>query len=428
MLDVRRLFLIGLIFSWLPLHVAAEKRLAIIQFESDSLRVSQQERLMSFLRQRFSRDPRFEIQGVDFLRNQLSSKNKLRIEFERLARIQFENFQALERRLAEAKSQYLESRFSEVSQELASIWAQTNSAALYLTASFVADVLSYSAGAEYFLGNKQGARLYLDGLYSIGLSSLFRERAFPPGLREIFVELADNRLFPSSSFKIDLGARNVQTNFLGTSVSRADRQVQTLSLSLQHPLLQEKMLVFNRPKYQPVMTQINQLPQTINWQAFDQGEEIPRGVFAPLEGEAPARLLELLKIIDADLVLLGRVENENERWFVQGQIFEPLTRLQTSIVSRNASDSESVEGLESLANDLYQQLAQQIRKDGNLSSVSPIQIPSLPEATGVSKNRGIYQKWWFWTLIGAGVAGAGTGAYLLLKPEDRLQFEVRRAP
>ncbi|MBN2722593.1 MAG: PEGA domain-containing protein [Deltaproteobacteria bacterium] len=36
----------------------------------------------------------------------------------------------------------------------------------------------------------------------------------------------------------------------------------------------------------------------------------------------------------------------------------------------------------------------------------------------------IYKKWWFWTAIGAGVAAAGGGTYMILKLKNRPEFEV----
>lgn len=126
-------------------------------------------------------------------------------------------------------------------------------------------------------------------------------------------------------------------------------------------------------------------------------------------------LIEFLKNRDLDAVLLMNASsNLKNDWIVRGQIFR-LRNLQKSPVVEVVGKQSS-----EIAKVLVRRLLLFVNEDGDI--IEPANVDFKQEAY---LGPPVYKSWWFWALVGAGVAGASTAGYFLLKPEDQLRFSVR---
>src|SRR5690606_8056877 len=118
---------------------------------------------------------------------------------------------------------------------------------------------------------------------------------------------------------------------------------------------------------------------------------------------------QLFEILNANVILLGHLTKDlHGLYLARAQWLEYPEDRRSPVVQVEAKSWEE------LVSSLSEKLLKLLSPEGRILGFDAIsKVQALDKNQVTSK---FYEKWWFWTLVGVGVAGLGTGAYFVLKP------------
>jgi hypothetical protein len=281
---------------------------------------------------------------------------------------------------------------------------------LILPNSLAPEIVSYLSAAHYFLGNKSKAQLYITALFEVSKDVIVNVDEFPPDIVDLYEEARRSRLNAQSVRLIEFLPKTAKLRHLGFEKEIIKGEKKAISLPLDSPLLRSQPIVFEAEGYAPKTYLMNELPAEVKLQSLDDRR-------LSTNGQLKARLESL----DSDLILFADVTRDlNKSYIMKAQWLEwPSDKRSEAVYIEAAS-------LSSMIVEAQAKLLALLTPDGRIRSLERAALANSIAHPGLAREKApFYEKWWFWTAVGVGVAGLGVGGYFLLKPEDKLRFAVR---
>lgn len=397
--------------------VSGEKpRLGVVDFKAESELPESREKLLNDVRQEFQWQGVFELLNQDQLDIVQQKIDPREIEQKALREQENEEWRVFKSLVQRARQVYSESRFEESLRILNNALSVLSRCGLAIELSLVDEFLAFKAANEFFLSNEKASKASLRWRNFLTDKKSLDPQRFPPSFIAFDAGLKEeNPRLRRQVVKSE--PKDLSLRFLGKDLKTRQSKV-GLEFEIPNSLdfFSSMPIFFLKQDFIPQTAMISQIPKSLELKAYEKREKIKKDLFSILGSVAPtSELIEFLKNRDLDAVLLMNASsNLKNDWIVRGQIFR-LRNLQKSpvveVVGKQSSEVAQV---------LVRRLLLFVSEDGDI--IEPANADFKQEAY---VERPITKKWWFWALVGAGVAGASTAGYFLLKPEDQLRFSVR---
>jgi len=328
----------------------------------------------------------------------------------------------LKKNLEVAKDLYLRSRFEDSLRELSAIWVSMDSAALALESEFPKEVLLYTAASEFFRGEEKLTKQYMRAILDLDDEYFINAQAFPPEFIQLFSEVKAEKRWPRRTLLFRSNVNEVRAKFLGSIIPVEKGQLFSISLPVKHPILEPQPIVLSADGKAPIMIEMAEFPSELNFESIEPQRLETSDLFGVLGNlTLSPQQRDLFERLGADILLLGNLTKDLEGdYSIKAQWLEPESDRRSPVVSYEGKE------LEGLAAGISLKLLPLISPEGNVYSVrgglSALGLKKSLKPRGES----LFNKWWFWTAVGVGMAGLGVGGYFLLKPEDELRFVVRQ--
>ncbi|MDB5038379.1 MAG: hypothetical protein JWQ35_1907 [Bacteriovoracaceae bacterium] len=417
-----RSLLIGLIFAFqIATYAEAPKRVGIIDIESTVLDPNDKESLLSLVRERIAATKLMTAVKADELESKLLQKNPLQKDSEKLMSDHENKKAEIEKQVADARNDYLSSRFDEAIAALQTAFSGLPEASLLLTPDMPSDILKMLAASYFFLGDEAKAKTYLSALLDLDSDALLDAEKYPPPLIEIFNSIKKEAREPLDTWTFESSQKEFKVSFLGFVQPVTEEAAKlTLHLPIKHSLFGAQNIVLSKEGFAPVIAPLSHLPKEVRFVSIEDRRRPTRGLFGPIVSGTPsAELKWFTNTFQLSIIFLGSAEkNADGIWFLKGQWLETPTS-RTSAISESSHENISI-----AVDHLIDQMMLTLPTDK--IQAEPIAETGSTSSMEIVEKKPFYKTWWFWTLAGVGVAGAGAGAYLFLKPESTLQFQMTK--
>lgn len=405
----------ALIFSFMAL-VGEKPRLGVVDIKAESELPGDKEKLLNEVRQEFQWQAIFELLNQDQINVVQQKIDPREIEQKALREKEVQEWETFKSLLQRGRQFYSESRFDESLAILNNALSVLPRCGLAIELSLIDDFLAYKAANEFFLSNQKASRNSL-----IWRNFLTDKKSLDP------------QKFPPRFIALDLSIKEENLTFRNQLVTSEPKNLSVwlLGKNLKTQLVEDKIefelpkspdffssmrIFFLKEGFVPQSMPISRIPKSIKLEAYERTERVKEDVFNILGSVAPSsELIEFVKNRDLDAILLMNASsNLRNEWIVRGQIFRLRNLQKSPVVEVVGKETDEI------AKVLVRRLLLFVDKDGDI--IEPANS-DFKQETYVELP--ITKKWWFWTLVGVGVAGAGTAGYFLLKPEEQLKFSVR---
>jgi hypothetical protein len=411
------MWVLGFVFSMILAAAEHKPKLGIVDLKTDSQLPDSKEDLLRDLRQEFQWQGVFELTNHEQLLKLQNRIDPRELE-QRQRRLQeSEEWEIFKRQLQGARQLYAESRFAESLSLLDSALLVLFKSGLAVEPAVVGDFLVYKAANEFFLSNQESARESLIWRNFLTDSRSIDTQKFSP----LFIAF-DNKVKMEAPrlrlYSVDLSAPGAVVFFLGKRLGVSSTEQQSFGVELPSSMTFFSLapIFFLKDGYLPKSVEAAKLSGKIDLEPYDTSEKVEDDLFQVLGSLAPSTALtDFLKERDLEAVLLiNAAVNLKNEWIVRSQIFRLRNFQKSPVVEVIGKDRSEV------AKTLVRRLLLFVDEAGNI--IEPTGL-DLRERAYVSQP--LYKKWWFWALVGTGVAGATTAGYFLLKPEEQIKFSVR---
>ncbi len=421
-------FTLVYVLAFGPVFAQSVKRTGVIDVDSDVLSDADKASVIAFVKDRFAKETYLSLVRDEEIDENLVEKNRLRAQVERL-RLDHEN------RLADLKTQFNEalkfyqaSQFEEAIGVLEAAWSSLKTAALVMDTTLPSEILKLLAACHFFMGEESKSKQEFVTLLDLDPESLLSAQRFPPALQELYGKAKAEKRFERKFWTVGSSVQGIRANLLGYPIDFQEGEKTSFKIPLGHPILGDQVLVVEKEGFVPLLISLKSLPTTLNWQPTSDQRQSTKGLFSPVGSlTPPVELKKIIQKLNLDLIFLNHVGRDpSGKWMVKAQLLEQPSGRTTPIVQRvNASLREA---LTEICNELLSYVSPEgaiLTNPQRRAAEAQAQAAEKAQVSAESgEDRPFYKTWWFWTIVGVGVAGAGVGAFLLLKPEDSFKFEV----
>lgn len=386
-----------------------------------------------FLKQ-FKRSSRFDLLPQQEIFRILNSGNDL-LDKERelleTARTRYEDF---ERFYKQGKELYLNSRFQEAISEFAEASRALLDAAVILDDnSRWVEIAIYMGVCYSFLGKDKEASIAYGTALFINPTYRLDATQFPPEIVRLFEDLRqqflrrerrtliaevkpegvqlviNGKVHPNSvQGKVTIGGLFKGPYLL--VVKKRGYTTKRIEITVEKPV--ERVALELQPLERPRMNVVELL------RPFPNDEGLDRARLKAIESFAIQHGLEM--------VLLSFVaKGGREGMFrISAQLYDRRNSFLSTMIEKQIS----APSYESAVMSIVKELERYLDVDGYVT-LTPAQESTTPLERELERDyqeRPFYTKWWFWTIIGAGVVGGGVASYfLVLQGDDLVRFRVR---
>jgi len=413
-----RFFVVGS-FVLFCFSIEAAPSIAVVDglFRDDP---DEKEQILEGLRRRLSQRTSLRVLAGSEIRQRLRVENLARTALEAEQKNQEERYQKVKSKFDEARSFYLASRFDLAVEGLQKIFSELSNLSLVVEAEFAEFVLLYLVASHLFLEDQNSARRYLSILHAVKADDEFsRLDSFPPFIQEFVRSYTPPSFARRRAVPVQVEPELDELLLLGMPQRLYDKNV--YELPVDHPDLRDHILVLKKSGYVSQELSVSQVARRVTLET-DRDRifrtEALFGVIGTLT--ASPQLTEVLRALDVELVVLLEVSKSSGAGYVSElQWIEPKTDRRSPTLRVNGADRSS--WMDASVSELLRWIGPDgrvIEGDRSLAGLSPAGRLAV-------QRQPLYEKWWFWTLVGVGAAGLGVGGYFLLKPDDELRFSVR---
>lgn len=416
----------GLAFSGYPLLLNAQvqtatRSIGFVDLDSKSLSQEQRsEAKIQFLKS-LSGVGGFRVIAESEIQVAIVKKNPLREEVKKFAADQKKKQADLASQLEAARKSYLASEFDFCRDTLEKALKSSNEALLGLNPDVPFQILELLSATEFFLGNQERAQLLLAAILDLDPSYVVDTQKFPPEFNDLFNEVRRQPRFPMEWVQVSPniidGAR---VSFMGQMVSTKNEKGFFVEVLKGHPFWGKKGIVIEREGYAPILLDLHELRSDLEFVSLEDRTVAVSGLLKPIGNSTPSpELKRFIRSLKADLFVLASVERFGSGDFqVEAQWIENQSLRASPVVTASSDNLER--SVERAVSELFDYLSP-------LGYVMTEKLAVVEEGPIVTHSKPWYKEWWAWALAGALVAGAGTGGYFLLKPEDNLRVRVGAA-
>lgn len=399
------------------LAVSAQPKLGLVDFVNEGLSIEDSKLILPALRQEFQWQSVYEVlreEEVELLKLDIDPLQvSAREEFER----QKQKITGLKEQVRQAKLFYAESRFQESQSVLENTWYTAAANSLAVEPELAQEILSYLAANLYFQDQQEMAREVLGSLHIVFPEYSLDATKFPPALLSISTEIKKSDI-SVKELRVNANVSGFQVRLFGKQIGDSGpTNYAEIRLPENSSLFAAASLVLEKNGYAPVLLPISNLSAEVQFQRYRKEKLETEKLFGVLGRlSPPPELLKFMKERRIDVVLLlNASKNFNSEWILRGQLFRAANGDRTPVV-------ESVGmKLPETSKRLVKRLLFYVSPQGEITEPNQINFIERTETP-----KALYQKWWFWTLVGVGAAGLGLGSYYIFKPEDEVRFHVRQ--
>jgi hypothetical protein len=249
-------------------------------------------------------------------------------------------------------------------------------------------------------------------------ASMSAER-FPPPVVEFYNQVKSQPRFVQKIWSFESNQGGFSATFMGAPVEvKEEGSRYSVVLPIDHAILGQEVVVLKKENFGPLIYPLEKLPPSVRFVTVEDRRRPTKGLFAPLEEQTPpVELKWFFSQWELNVLFLGSAaRNEEGVWTLKGQWLENATsRMSPVITSIRPNLSEAV-------TQLMDDLSTYLSPDGTVLEKPTSSISAFEKVT---PSKPFYETWWFWTLAGVGLVGAGVGGYFLLKPDDSLQLSIQ---
>jgi len=395
-------------------------QLAVVDAYSQSLDGQALDQYVDELRQKLGQRTRYSVLSKDIIRMRLNRPNPLADAFKQERTHQSQDLQKLELQMDKARELYLASRFGEAIELLQQVWKKLDDVSWVIPPNLPLDVLSYLATCELFRGNETAAKNYLRSVLDLSAYFLLKPNLFPPNVSALLEQVRKEKRFAVQAFELRSNEKEFEAFLLGHRVVIQSGEVNRLLVPMNHPVLGDKGIVFLKDGFYPETYKLSRFPTEIRWRSRSDQSSSTRGLFGTLGSLtlSPA-LINVLKDLHAEYFIFLDIEKTSpKQWGIKAQWLQYPEDRRSAIIEQETKNPIGDQLI------LIDRLLAQFDSKGDLIIPAP---ESFGRSAGlVNETSAFYQNWWFWTLVGVGVAGAGAGTYYLMQGNDELRFSVRQ--
>lgn len=415
-------WLIGsLAFAPISLQAQTNKRLGVVDVETDGLLAPEKIQLLEMFRKRLAEQRILLVVRQEEINSYLVQKNPLREKIKAEILLQENRLSEAKQLLQEGWRYYRASQFGESINVLESAWKALDSAPLVVDLNTVLEILGLLVSCHFFEANEDQALSYMKTILDLSPAHFLDVKKFPPPVVDFFNEAKKEDRYIWKNVEIAGDLEGAMGKFLGRGIPIRSN---TISLPSDHPDLGTKPIVLYKENVAPVVYQMDKLPSRIEFESLGDKRVSTKGLFMPM-GEfvtPPLPLKSLLQKMNLSVALLAFATKDlNQNYVLKGQWLETRTSRTSPVVEKRG------QSLEKTVDQTVEELLKYISPDGQVMSdvnLSSGNVGAPFAEIEASSSKAFYKTWWFWTLVGVGVAGVGTGSYFLFKPDDTLKFSV----
>jgi hypothetical protein len=422
---------VGIYLTFIFLTVASgqmsaaeiKKRIGVIDLESSELSPAQKKDALGIIRTRLAARNNWYVISTQEVENKLMQASTAKAGLEKILREQSDALSEVEREFEKGKNLYLSSRFDEAIHSFEGAFEILGRVSLVLKSPLPIEILKYLAASTFFQGDQSKAKNYLEAALALDPAFALEADRFPPPLLELLGSLhgAHRDDWEKWEAELDGDTHVIRASFLGVDLNVAQENKKiSLSLPKKNSIFQNQVIVLNAEGSVPQSFALASLPTTIHFESTEPKRRPTTGLFIPIHpDQTPSAELKWFQDqLQASLLFLGAVSKDSQgSWLVRVQTLESRTNRLSAIAS-SASDHLNV-ALEQAVDQLL------LSSNENSShSLSPVGRDDLPAELS-TQSKPFYKTWWFWTVAGAGLVGAGVGAFVLLNQKESLAFEMR---
>ncbi len=409
-----------------PFAVSAQSQpspRSIVFVDVDSRSLSQEQRAEAkshFLRG-LSAVGGFRVVVDSEIQTAIVKKNPLREEVVKFVADQKKKQADLKTQLEAARKSYLASEFDFSRDTLEKALKLSNDALLGLNPDVPFQILELLSATEFFLGNQERAQSLLAGILDLDPSYVIDTQKFPPEFNDLFNEVRRQPRYPTEWVRLSpQSIEGARVSFMGQMVSTKNENGFFVEVLQGHPLWGKKGMVLEREGFAPILLDLHELPADLEFVSLGDRTVTVTGLLKPIGDSTPSpELKKFIRSLKTDLFVLASVERFGSGDFqVDAQWIENQSLRSSPVVTASSDNLER--SVERAVSELFDYISP-------LGYVMTEKLAVVEEGPIVTNAKPWYKEWWAWALAGALVAGAGTGGYFLLKPEDNLRVRVGAA-
>ncbi len=403
---------------------AAVKRFAAVDIESNDMTLSEKENFLRTVRSKVNQWKVWTVLSKEEIDATLSQPNPRKVAYSALNENSSARFSQLSSDLQSAISLYQQSQFLESLEAFENLIDLVKECPFHLAPQFARDLFQIYSAACYFESRMEDAKNLMQALRWLDPSFRLSPDRFPPDLVKTLEGDARNDI-ETETWKFESDQKDFELKFWGFNLRASGTNLKgvagyLVNVPLHNSYLKKSPVVVSKAGYIPQVFFLDALPEKIHWESMAENKKSTKGLFGPLGSLTPnSELQVVLSQLRASVLFLSSAEKKGNQWKIEGQWFEAGTNRGSEV--REVKATDLVLG----ADILMEGMLNDIAPDGRI--VDPRGFSGSEPSRISGDSTPFYKTWWFWTLAGIGVSGAGVGTYFLLNSSDSLKFQVRAA-